>query len=466
MTDPSTPPAPSTPPTAECRPPSAPDGAPAWPSRRRFLGLAASGIAVGAAATAGSGALDRLIRTVRGEDTAYDPASGADAGLVLVTVQLGGGLDFLDTVVPLDSRRYQRLRGRAALAGDRVVPIDDSYGLFSLPYVAERWHAGEVAIVHGVGCRESSMSHFVETAMWERGSHDPATSTGWLGRALDRFAGAEVDPLVAIGVGDLSPALRAAGWDPVAVPDDGGLPWTAAFVDDNPDLVRAYGRLFDRTEARPRRGASVRSNSPQDLAEQVRASQSLVQVVAEQIDEAVQLERLAAAAEDIEDDDEVPEEGPGPVGHRLSVVADLITGGLPSRAYHVLHPGFDTHARQATDLPVLLGQLDRALRRFHAALGPAAERVVVATWTEFGRRPEWNGDGTDHGTAGTELVIGPAVRGGHHGEPVSLDRFDRDGNFLVTTDFRDYLGGLVQGTLGVDGAAVVPGGTRPLELVR
>jgi len=210
----------------------------------------------------------------------------------------------------------------------------------------------------------------------------------------------------------------------------------------------------------------MRSTSPHDLAEQVRASQSLVRVVAEQIDEAVQLERLAAAAEDIEDDDEVAEEGPGPVGHRLSVVADLITGGLPSRAYHVLHPGFDTHARQATDLPILLGQLDQALRRFHAALGPAAERVVVATWTEFGRRPEWNGDGTDHGTAGTELVIGPAVRGGHHGEPVSLDRLDRDGNFLVSTDFRDYLGGLVQGTLGVDGAAVLPGGTRPLELVR
>jgi uncharacterized protein (DUF1501 family) len=431
-------------------------GAPRSPSRRRFLGLAAGGIALG---VGGAGALDRLVRSLRGEDTAY-ATPGADPGLVLVMVQLGGGLDFLDTVVPLDSRRYRALRGRAAITGDRTVPIDDDHGLFELPYVAERWHAGEVAIVHGVGHRESSLSHFVDTAMWEHGSNDPATSTGWLGRALDDFGGADVDPLIGVGVGDLSPALRAPGWDPVAVPDDGRLPWTAAFVEDNPDLVRAYGRLLDAT-------------GPSDLAEQVRASQSLVRTVGERLDGVVQLERLAAAdeamegLEDDEDEDgEVPAAGPGRIGHRLSVVADLITGGLPSRAYHVLHDGFDTHARQAADLPVLLGQLDRALRDFHAALGPAAERVVVATWTEFGRRPEWNGDGTDHGTAGTELVIGPAVRGGHHGEQVALDRLDRDGNFLVTTDFRDYLGGLVQGTLGVDGSAVIPGGPGPLELVR
>jgi uncharacterized protein (DUF1501 family) len=464
MTRPSTP---STPSAHEPRPEPRPDGAPRSPSRRRFLGLAASGIAVGAAAaTAGPGALDRLVRTWRGEDTAYDPP-GADPGLVLVTVQLGGGLDFLDTVVPLDSRRYRTLRGRDAIAGDRTVPIDDDYGLFELPYVAERWHAGDVAIVHGVGCRESTLSHFVETAMWERGSHDPATSTGWLGRALDEFGGPDVDPLVAVGVGDLSPALRAPGWDPVAVPDDGRLPWTAAFVEDNPDLVRVYGQLLDATGGPTRRATPA--GARQDLAEQVRASQSLVRTVGETIDGVIPLDRLAAADEAMEnheDDDEVPATGPGRVGHRLSVVADLITGGMPSRAYHVLHDGFDTHARQATDLPVLLGQLDRALRDFHTRLGPSAERVVIATWTEFGRRPELNGDGTDHGTAGTELVIGPAVRGGHHGEPVSLDRFDRDGNFLVTTDYRDYLGGLVQGTLGVDGSAVAPGGTGPLELLR
>jgi uncharacterized protein (DUF1501 family) len=460
MTHPSTPS-----PARQPQPASPPAGAPRSPSRRRFLGLTASGIAVGAAAATGSGALDRLVRTWRGEETAYDPP-GADPGLVLVTVQLGGGLDFLDTVVPLDSARYRALRGRAAIAGDRTVPLDDDHGLFSLPYVAERWHAGEVAIAHGVGCRESSLSHFVDTAMWERGSNDPATSTGWLGRALDHFGGSDVDPLVAVGVGDLSPALRAPGWDPVAVPDDGRLPWTAGFVEDNPDLVQAYGRLLDLGGSTTGRGAAA--GSRQDLAEQVRASQSLVRAVGEQLDRVVRLERLAAADEEMEDaeDDEVADDGPGRVGHRLSVVAELITGGLPSRAYHVLHDGFDTHARQATDLPVLLGQLDRALRDFHSALGPAAERVVVATWTEFGRRPEWNGDGTDHGTAGTELVIGPAVRGGHHGEPVALDRLDRDGNFVVTTDYRDYLGGLVQGTLGVDGSAVVPGGSGPLELLR
>ena len=99
-------------------------------------------------------------------------------------------------------------------------------------------------------------------------------------------------------------------------------------------------------------------------------------------------------------------------------------------------------------------------------LAPGGPPVVVATWSEFGRRPEWNGSGTDHGTAGTHFVVGSSVIGGHHGGPVDLDRLDSDDNFVPTTDFRSYLAGLVAGVLDIDPASVVDTPTRPLELTR
>lgn len=426
--------------------------------RRRFLRLGGAGLTTGALAISSLGGLDRLRALEAGAapaDVAYRMAANADAtGLILVSVQLDGGLDFLNTVVPTASR-YRDLRRGGALAADGLLALDADYALNSnMPNLASAWQRGDLAIAHGVGLPNGTLSHFSDTDVWTRGRQEAGDGTGWIARALDNMS-ADTDPLIAISVGDLSPTMYGPGWNGVALPDDGQLPWSAEFVQNNPGLVAAYQQMLT---------AGGRTGSSLSLAEQVRSSQQLVRDVADVVGGATDLERIAAAAELFEDDgSDVAAEGT--LNVQLGLVADLINGGLPTRAYHVALDGFDTHGNQQTDLPLLLSELDSAIGSFQQRLGTNASKVVIATWTEFGRRPDWNGSGTDHGTAGTQLVVGPSVRGGHFGEPSPLDRFDHNDNFLVTTDFTSYLGGLVRGVLGVDPNQALPQGATSMELI-
>lgn len=427
-------------------------------TRRGFLGFAGRGVVLGAAAAGSLGAVDRIVGAATGRDVAYAAAPGVDdPGFILVTIQLEGGLDFLDTVIPIESSRYRQLRRSSGVELDKAHVIDRDHALHpSLPFLAGRWAADELAIVHGVGYPTSSLSHFVDTAIWERGSVSSSETTGWLGRSLDTFGGADGDPMLGVSIGTLTPAMYGSNWNPVALAEDGRLPWTKDFVDRNPELVRAYRRLM---------ASNSMAMGSMSLAERVRTSQRLVRDVADTIGGATDLEALGRTVELLEESED-DEGGGDALGRRLDVVADLINGGLPTRAFHVAHGGdFDTHADQTANLPQLLNSLDTALQRFDAKLGANRERVIIATWTEFGRRPDWNGSGTDHGTAGTQFVIGPRAVPGHHGTPVALDRFDRDDNFIVTGDFRSYLAGLAHGSLGIDTAPVFGPEIRPMEVV-
>ncbi|MEM9038425.1 MAG: DUF1501 domain-containing protein [Actinomycetota bacterium] len=435
-------------------------------SRRRFLQLAGLG-AVGAT---GAFAAPTLVGRLMAEESTtgnFGPSPGGstggsggrDPGRILVSIQLGGGLDFLNTVVPLDDPRYATVRGDGTLRlgedGDgapTLHQLDSSFALNSTPYLAERWNAGELAIVHGVGSEGSSLSHFDATDMWEKGSPDFGTSSGWLGRAMADLAGADPDPLLAVSMGGVSPSMYADGWSPVGLRPEARIPWSANFSDQYRSLDRAM--------------ADLTSSDGDDLWARTRNSQLDLRGIGARLGPIVDGRELRDD-EDDEDDEDIEEGGPGAgfLGYQLDLIADLVRGGIPTRAFHVMHDGFDTHGSQRYLLPELMGTLDAALQRFQSRLGPDADRVVIATWTEFGRRPEWNGQGTEHGTAGVQFVLGPGVRGGHHGEPPPLDRFDPDGNFLITTDFRDYLAGLTHGVLGADPARVVDGGRGPLDLL-
>ncbi|MEM1331946.1 MAG: DUF1501 domain-containing protein [Actinomycetota bacterium] len=425
------------------------------PTRRRFLQLAGFGAAGAVGAVTLPGFVDRLVarETTTGnfgpEPGGRTIGSGAtDPGLLLVSIQLAGGLDFLNAVVPLDDSRYARVRGDGTLRlGDdadgapTLHRIDSSYALNSMPHLASSWTAGDLAIVHGVGWEGSSLSHFDATDMWEKGSPDFGTTSGWLGRAMADLAGADPDPLLAISLGGVSPSMYADGWSPVGLRAESRIPWSADFTDEYRSLDRALG------------GLSTTGGS--DLFSRARDSQLQLRGVG------ARLGPIVGGRSEADDD----EGDAGYLGFQLDLIADLINGGIPTRAFHVSHDGFDTHGNQRYMLPELLGELDRAIARFQRRLGANADRVVIATWTEFGRRPEWNGEGTEHGTAGTQFVLGPRVRGGHVGEQPPLDRFDDDGNFLITTDFRDHLAGVTLGVLGADPAKVVDGGRGPLDLV-
>ncbi|MFQ5558909.1 MAG: DUF1501 domain-containing protein, partial [Acidimicrobiales bacterium] len=290
---------------------------------------------------------------------------------------------------------------------------------------------------------DGSLSHFDSAAVWERADVDPRVTTGWLGRALDQLVDEDPDPLLGLSVGGSSASMTAPGWTPFTLPADGVIPWSAEFRAANPGLGRAFPELATVTDEDP------------PLAAAVRRSQDVVLDVGGRIGR-------SSAPGDGAHGDAVADSA---LGRQLALVADLIGGDLPTRAFHLRHGGFDTHADQLGAHRRLLVELDEAIAGFLARLGAGADRVVIMTWSEFGRRARFNGSGTDHGTAAPALVTGSRVIGGHHGAAPALDRLDRAGNLVVTTDFRDYLSGVVAGTLGVDPEPVAPG-RRPLELVR
>ena len=436
-------------------------------TRRRFLG-AAAGLGAMAAAPPminkirGRGSERSQVAQVERDLGTIRQASSqrARAGeLIVVTIQQGGGNDNLNTLVPLNSGAYRDLRRDGAIQAENTVPIDADYGLFAMPYLASQWDQGDVAIVHGVGYEGSTLSHFDDTDVWEKGDTDYSTPTGWLGRALHAVGNGQSDPLLGMSLGGLSPSMLAPGWNPVALPDLGSVPWTADDRREWASAAKGFERLVqpDRTD------------SP--LAAAVRRGQSEVFELADLVG------AIFANRQDYEQSEQPMTGGSerffpgeeyvtaGELGEQLVVVADLINAGVPTRAFHVYQDGYDTHGDQNDSHPQLIRQLDLAIEAFHKRLGAKAEKVVIATWTEFGRTPEWNGSGTDHGTAGMQFVVGQHAAGGHHGEAPSLTNFDRDGNFIVTTDFRSYLGGVVEGALGVAAGDVFDSKPRSLEVV-
>lgn len=415
-------------------------------NRRRFLGLAGGVAAAGVGYQFGvRGGVTSLPTATLASSTTASQLLGRSAPIgdrILVSLQLEGGVDFLNTLVPLGSGRYRDLRGPGALEESALHRVDDAFGLNSMPNLARRFQTGTVAMVHGVGWENSSLSHFEATDVWERGDVDAATRTGFLGRTLAQLGGAD-DPLTGISIDGLSPAMHADGFHPASLPADGALPW-------------AYEEEWVRSLVEATRSMTQPQRGDTDLMATYRASHQTVFDLSDTI---------TTSDDEIDDED-----GGGWLDAQLRMVADLVNGGVGTRVFHVRQDGYDTHGDQTAELSRLLTELDTSIERFFTRLGANAPRVTLMTWTEFGRRPEWNGEGpgngTEHGTAGVQFVIGDDVRGGHHGEPPSLTRFDLDGNFVPTTDFLGYLGGVVGGVFDIDPRVVAPRVRRTLEVLR
>jgi uncharacterized protein (DUF1501 family) len=362
-------------------------------------------------------------------------------GRTLVVVEMAGGNDGLNTVVPLNDGTYHDLR--PTLGVTDPIPIDDEVGLHpELPKLAQRFEQGHVAIVEGLGYPEPDLSHFGSIAIWwsARGGSGQA---GWLGAYLDGTVGFD-DPLAAIGIGPgPSPALLGQRSFATTIADASGLqPRLPAWLDDPDDLLAAWGNV-----APARVDAST-------LAGQVRRSIGLT--VEARDDLAKSLTPTAATGSSETDASGRRAYQDTSVVDSLALAAELITSPAKPRVIYVSGIGdFDTHFGEAQRHPELMRQLDDGIDGFFTALGDRATDVVLATVSEFGRRPAENGDGTDHGTANTHFVIGPAVRGGRYGARPSLTELDRTGNLVHTTDFRSLYATLLEDWLAVEAAEIL-----------
>lgn len=388
-------------------------------SRRQFLGLSGGAAVTGAAAWAG------LLHERTTTKPTSSTSSNAPANLerVLVVVQLSGGNDALNTVIPHDGR-YHDLRPTLAIADDKLVALKNAptVGLHpALQPLVSLWDAGQLAVLPQIGFAADSRSHFESLAAWWTASPEHRETTGWIGRWLDATGTADDNPLAAIALGGGAvPALRAEHAQSTAVNDLTGFRLMAPRSLDGARLAKAFAATAGPVSSDP--------NQAQAQAAVVAATRA-VDV----------LSKATAPADD----------GSGDLTQGLAAAANLITMDLGTRVFLVSASGFDTHANQSAEHERLLGDLATGVSSFFTALDKSgdADRVLLLTTSEFGRRAQQNGsDGSDHGHGGVHFVAGRSVRGGLHGD-IDLGAL-ADGDLAAAVDTRslyaaglDWLGG-------------------------
>ena len=370
-------------------------------------------------------------------------AAGAN-DRVLVSIFLDGGIDSLSVLSPTTDSIYQSLRPTLALPPGAGTPFGEDPSLRWNPAAAsfDALHqAGKMSVLPGVGYSSPDQSHFTSRHYWEVGGLQPNAVTGWMGRLIDQIGTAD-NPLQGLSLdGSLSPAL-ATGSLPVAAIDGPSYDLWAEGVWGAPEELM-YGAVGELGRA----SAKVKDAGLQTAG-----------------GAAAQAMQLKAQLEPFSGDEIVAPvaypEGQGEwFGERLSALAAMLAAGLPIRCAAVSAPGsFDTHDNQAENFDSDTKLAADSIAAFQADLEARglADRVVTLVWSEFGRRPEENDSGTDHGAGGAAFVIGTQVKGQMVGEFPGLAQLDADDNLRATSDFRGLYCSLVEQWFGVDAAAVIP----------
>jgi uncharacterized protein (DUF1501 family) len=362
-------------------------------------------------------------------------------GPVLVVIQLDGGNDGINTVVPYADEGYARHRKTLRLSGPQLLKLDDKVGLHpALREAAKLLEAGQLAVVQGVGYPDPSRSHFESMAVWHTARRDPKehAGPGWLGRGLDgaKWAGGAAPDMVFVGGGEMPPALRSRRSVASALtrPEDfllaaeakGGLPAAGEAKDDLTAFVHRMAVQAHATAERMKGLADGRDEGPSYPATEL--------------------------------------------AQQLRLVARLLAAEVGTRVYYTRQGGYDTHAAQYGPHYQLLAALSSGLAAFLDDLKARklAQRVCVLCFSEFGRTVKENGSGgTDHGTAGPVFLAGPGVKGGLIGAAPSLTDLDpRHGDLKVGLDFRRVYAAVLQDWLGLLAEPVVGKGFERLALFR
>jgi uncharacterized protein (DUF1501 family) len=356
-----------------------------------------------------------LARTARATQPQRD-------GRVLVVIQLDGGNDGINTVVPFADEGYAKYRRALRLSKDRLIKINDRVGLHpAMSAAGKLLEGGQLAIVQGVGYPNPSRSHFRSMAIWHAASTDPEeqNSLGWLGRGLDTTSSKP---------GETSALFLGSGAVPLAVR---GRRAVASAIERDEDFFLAPG-------ADARRVLS-KEEPADELAAFVRRSM---------LDAYTTADRLAESARS---SGSSGRNFGSSLGTQLHMVIRLLKSGVGARVFYTLHGGYDTHAGQLPNHARLLSDLSFSLQAFLGELKEAglAERVVVLCFSEFGRRVEENASaGTDHGTAGPVFLAGQAVKAGLVGQPPSLTDL-ADGDLKMGIDFRRVYATVLEDWLGL-----------------
>ena len=390
-------------------------------NRRRFLKTSA--LSLGAAT---------LQNAFPGASVAWAAPSGTAYRKLLVLVELKGGNDGLNTLVPYADAAYYALRPQLAIGRDQVLQLTDRAGLHpSLESLLPLWRDREMAVLQGVGYDNPNLSHFRSIEIWDTASNSETyLQDGWLTRAF----GAAPTPRtfaadgVIIGTNDMGP-LAGSG--------------TRAIALNNTEQFLRQAKLA-RNEGRARNAAL----------------EHILKVEGDVLQAAAHLEAQRAFTTAF------PQQA---FGNAVRTAAQVIANPAGVAVVRVTLNGFDTHSGQPATQARLLRELAEGIVALRGALVELDRwnDTLVLTYAEFGRRPRENlSQGTDHGTANVHFAFGGSVAGGMYGEAPALDRLDGNGNVAHAIDFRNVYATVLESWWSVPSKAALGGGFKPLPLLR
>ena len=369
------------------------------------------------------------------------PGEFGNSNRILVVVELDGGNDGLNTVVPYGDDAYYRQRPKIAIPAEKVLPIDGHFGFHpSLAGFERLYKEGKFALIHGCGYDNPILSHFAAMGFWHTGVPIAGEKLGWMGRLADKLSPEVRENLIINIASRQSLAVRSRVHSPL--------------VFDDPAQFLRIGRYEQMPIFETLIGAD---NSSQP-------GLSFLNGVAKNALKSAAFVREAWAGYSTP----VNYGLDLPISQDLRKVAALISAGMPTQLYYVQYRNndFDTHVHQVDLHARILAYATDAIHGFVEDVNRIGrgDDVAMMVFTEFGRRvPENASGGTDHGTATPVYVIGNKVKGGQYGDPVSLTNLD-DGNLIYTTDYRRVYASMVGEWMGADRSSVLKGDFEPLGL--
>ena len=367
----------------------------------------------------------------------------------LIVIQLSGGNDYLNTVVPYGDGRYYDSRPKVHIPQDKVIPLNDEIGFNpSMGPMKRLWDEGKVAVINGIGYENPNRSHFRSMDIWHTAEPEAIGTEGWLGRAVRDIDPQGENVLTAVNFGRGLP--RALGCPGVSVASVGDLETYGLF----PDIEDEELRMFT-LEAFARMYGNVAGRDP---------VMSLLSKTGQ--DAYVGADILRTAPAQYSSNVEYRTDS---LSQNVKSIAQVFLADLGTKVYYTQHGSFDTHSGELPthaqlwdDVAGAVGSLMDDLKE-HGREDDAA----VLIFSEFGRRIRDNGTGSDHGSGGAAFLIGGAVNGGLYGEYPSLAEAEQlNGDLRSNNDFRSTYSPILEKWFGLDPDPIVNGQFEHLDLFR
>ena len=367
----------------------------------------------------------------------------------LVVIQLTGGNDYLNTVVPYSNGLYYDYRPVVNIPSDQVLQIDDQVGFNpNMGAIKQLWDAGEVAIINGIGYYHPNRSHFRSMDIWHTAEPDTIGTEGWLGRAIRDLDPASENVLTGIHFGRGLP--RALGCRGVPVASVGDLETYGLFPDLADEMLRQYTlEAFATMYGGDKGKDAVMDYLGQTGGDALKGADTL---------------RTAPAMYS-----STVEYAPDALAQSLKSMAQVLFADLGTRIYYTTHGSYDTHSGEVPTHNMLWDQVSKSVGDLMNDLKEHGREneVAILIFTEFGRRIKDNGSGSDHGSGGAAFLIGGAVNGGMFGEYPSLKEEDQlEGDLKANNDFRGTYTSLLEQCLGLDAPSIVNGKFESFDLIK